>query len=179
MAGLVQRQALTMARFCLAVVFVVGASCINAKSPPDDPHNPYLPLAVLEAEEASRLRLPDAEVLRRVGGERFNNITGPQGSFTGAVYGTQATQAEVFAFYQRELTRRGWVADGTSTLSSGELPGGRGWCKPRMYFRLAIFDPQRYERTGITDGARFRTVFDARLQASELGCPYTPRPYSP
>lgn len=159
------------------VLLLVGASCINAKSPPDDPHNPYLPLAALKAEEASRLRLPGAEVLRRVGGERFNNITGPQGSFTGAVYGTQATQAEVFAFYERELTRLGWVADYKPGVGTGELPNGRGWCKPRMYYRLAIYDPRRYERTGITDGARFGTVFDARLQAIERGCPYTPPPF--
>ena len=167
---------MTIPRLCLAVVLLVGASCINAKSPPDDPHNPYLPLAALEAEEASRLQLPDAEVLRRVGGERFNNITGPQGSFTGAVYGTQATQAEVFAFYQRELTRLGWQVDFPPTPSSGDLPNGRGWCKPRLFFRLVVYDPRRYERTGISDGARFGTVFDARLRAIERGCPYTPPP---
>ena len=165
-----------MARLGLVLV-LLGASCINAKSPPDDPRNPYLPLAALKAEEASRLQFPDAEVLRRVGGERFNNITGPQGSFTGAVYGTQVTQAEVFAFYHRELTRLGWQADRQPGVSSGELSGGRGWCRPRMYFSLVIYDPQRYERTGITDGTRFGTVFDARLQAIERGCPYTPPPF--
>ena len=160
------------------VLVLLGAACINAKSPPDDPRNPYLPLAALKAEEASRLQLPDAEVLRRVGGERFNNVTGPQGSFTGAVYGTQATQAEVFAFYERELTRLGWLADGPAPMGSGELSGGRGWCKPRLFFRLVVYDPQRYDRTGITDGARFRTVFDASVQGSVQACPYaspTPR----
>lgn len=155
------------------VLLLVGASCINAKSPPDDPHNPYLPLAALKAEEASRLQLPDAEVLRRVGGERFNNVTGPESAFTGAVYGTQATQAQVFAFYERELTRLGWLADGRSSMGSGELPGGRRWCKPRMLFRLVIYDPRRYERTGITDGARFHTVFDASLQGTVQTCPST------
>lgn len=168
MDGLVQRAALAL----LSVLMAVG--CVNAESPPDDTRNPYLPLAALKAEEASTLAMPGAERLRPVSGERFMNITGPEPSFVGAVYGIPGTQADTFAFYDRELLRLGWQRARDPIPASGEKVT-RGWCKPQMYFRLAIYDPERYARTGIEGGERFATVFDASIVATgDLPCPNLP-----
>lgn len=134
-----------------------------------------MPLAALEDEPASKLAIPDAEVIRRVGGERFQNITGPEPSFTGAVLGVQIASDSVLAFYDRELLRLGWQRDSDPIASSGESVT-RGWCKPKMRFRLAIYDPSRYARVGIERGERFKTVFDASLLAARGPCPDVPSP---
>ncbi|OLD11487.1 MAG: hypothetical protein AUJ06_00370 [Chloroflexi bacterium 13_1_40CM_3_70_6] len=118
---------------------------------------------------------PDATLIRQVGAEGFENITGWQGAFFGHVYGTQLSIDEVFAFHDTELTKLGWKPDLKPILSSGELRGW-GWCKPRMFFRLAIFDPAEYDRTVVLDGAAYRVVFDARIDGTLQPCPYVPRP---
>lgn len=148
------------------------ASCTSSS---DDPGSDYLARAALEEEPASRLSIPGAEIIRRVGGERFQNVTGPEPSFTGAIYGVQSPVTGVIDFYDRELAALGWEHDHDPILSSGEHLV-KGWCKPRMTFRLGIFDPRRYERVGIEDGERFTTIFDARITASRLPCPYVPPP---
>lgn len=104
------------------------------------------------------------------------NITGPEPAFYGHVWGVQLTLDEVFAYYSAGLARLGWVPDFGPTLSSGELQGW-GWCKPRLFFRLAIFDPARYDRVGIQDGTRYRAVIDARINGTDRACPHTPKPF--
>ena len=103
------------------------------------------------------------------------NITGPEPAFFGHVWGVQLTADETFAFYSAQLQRLGWVTDFRPILSSGELRGW-GWCKPSLFFRLAIFDPADYDLTGVPDGASYRTVFDARINGTARACPYTPAP---
>src|SRR5947209_8443574 len=132
--------------------------------------NPYLPLATLQGEAAARLAPSGGVQIREVGGERFMNITGPEAAFYGHVWGSQLTIDQTFSFYSAQLQTLGWVPDFGPTLSSGELRGW-GWCKPRMFFRLAIFDPANYDRRGITDGAAYRVVFDAGINGTVRACP--------
>lgn len=61
----------------------------------------------LEADPAFALRMPGADELARVGGDRELTIDGPQTPFAGHIFGTTATSAEVYAFYERELARLG------------------------------------------------------------------------
>lgn len=171
MAPVVHRAAVT-----LALVAALSA-CTTSPTSPNDP-NPYVPQATLKAEEASRLRLPGAEFIREVGGERFMNITGPEPAFVGAVWGTQVDEAAVQAFYDRELLRLDWRRDSAPPLSSGEIRVW-GWCKPTMFYRLAIFDPSRYERVGVAGAERFKTVIDARVMSNNLECPLRPRTFPP
>ncbi len=153
-------------------LLVLGACTVV----PDGPSgNPYLARAALEAEPASRLAMPGADVIRRGGSERFDNITGPEPSFVGAVYGAQSTTDDVFRFYERELGSLGWKRDPHPGLVSGEITSW-AWCKTGIVFRLAIFDPDRYDRRGIEGGERFKTVFDVRLVAARRSCPYVPPP---
>ncbi len=82
---------------------------------------------------------------------------------------------EVLAFHNRELVKLGWTPDINPILSSGELRGW-GWCKPGgLDFRLAIFDPKQYDRVGVSNGAEYQTVYDARLQGSAHQCPFPTR----
>jgi hypothetical protein len=158
---MVQRTALTCALVLTACSVTSG----------DTSRNPYVPLAVLEADPASRLVIPGAEVIRRIGHERLDNITGPVPSVFGAVYGVQGGTHDTFAFYDRELLNLGWQRQPTSSLSSGETRSW-SWCKPQINFRLAVFDPKRYDRVGIQGGGRYQTVYDARLIATgPLPCP--------
>jgi len=145
-------------------------ACTSANPAQPTATNPYAPLATLRAEAAADLATPGSSLIRTVGAEGFMNITGWQAAFYGHVYGTQQTNDDVFAFYNRELMRLGWKPDLKPILSSGELHGW-GWCKPSLFFRLAIFDPQQYARVGITDGDRYRTVYDARLQGNDRSLP--------
>jgi hypothetical protein len=150
-------------------------SCVSAN--PEESGNPYLPLAVVRAEPAASLVPPGGTLIREVGAETFENITGWQAAFFGHVYGAQSQPEDVFNFYERELRKLAWLPDFGPTLSTGELRGW-GWCKPRMFFRLAIFDPAEYDRTGIRDGAAYRVVFDARISGTvRERCPYTPPPF--
>lgn len=165
-------------RAALIAVVVVATAC-RVTSGGDASGNPYVPLSTLEAEPASRLAMPDAEVIRNVGGERFDNITGPEPSFTGAYYGVRQPSDRVFAFYDRELLRLGWLRDLDPIPASGES-ATRGWCRTDMRFRLAIVDPNGgAERIGLKDIARFDTVFRGTLVASRGPCPHPVRTMPP
>lgn len=99
-------------------------------------------------------------------------IEGPRNAFHGAIFGTQASQEEVSAFYDDELTRLGWQRDTYQVFAStGELEAW-GWCKPRMRFRLAIKKPGNFEES-FYQGKTFATVFDARLigRDPDVACP--------
>ena len=84
----------------VAVGGVVGA---RPWSQANDP----LALADLRADPALALRMPEAEELAEVGGEDTVGIDGSRPAFAGHIYGTAATSAEVYAFYERELGRLG------------------------------------------------------------------------
>lgn len=64
------------------------------------------------------------------------------------------------------MLRLGWTRDRKPLLTSGE-PHGWGRCEPTLSFRLAIFDPDEYDRVNVPD------VFDARIRGRDpsLGCP--------
>ncbi|MEK6619378.1 MAG: hypothetical protein AABZ26_00220 [Chloroflexota bacterium] len=161
------------APLAIPLALAVLLSC-TVVAPQRDP-NPYLPLAALQEEPATRLAMPTAEVLSPVRAERFMNITGPEAAFTGALWGTAAGRDEVFAFYDQALRGLGWQSDFGPGLSTIELDG-RAWCRPRLFYRLTIVDPTELGRTPARGGERFRTVFDATVRGIERPCPYTPPP---
>lgn len=167
MESVVRRTALMA--FSLACA-ITSASCVGPVVPSEDARNPYPPLAVLEAEEASKLEMPGAAKLRRVAGERSIELTGPQAAFVGGVFGTMASSQDVINFYGRELLRLGWRPDRRPTPSTGERDT-RGWCKPRLVLRLAVIDPERYQRVGI-DPKGFSTVFDVSVVGTTFPCPF-------
>jgi len=164
-------------------------SCASAK--PGGSLNPYLPLAVVRAEPATSVVPPDATLIRQVGAEGFENITGWQGAFFGHVYGTQLSIDEVFAFHDTELTKLGWKD--IVVLEQNQLGGGTTWHAAGLVgqlratqnlTRLAQYTTQLYEgleretgqATVVLDGAAYRVVFDARIDGTLQPCPYVPRP---
>jgi hypothetical protein len=117
----------------------------------------------LEADPASRIRMPGADVLTHVADERHTSIEGPQPPFEGFIFGTMSSRDAVYAFYEAELARLGWKREprvlGRSTV---ELDL-REYCKPKVFFRLAIKDKARAFRPEFYGGRDYVTVFDARL----------------
>lgn len=126
----------------------------------------------LASEPAAALRFPEAEELAHVANEARSTIEGPFAAFDGRIYGSQATQEDIFAFYERELANLGWQRDEFAVFtSSGELDSW-GWCKPSMIFRLAIKKPGNF-REEFYRGKEFVTVFEGVLigREAEKACP--------
>jgi hypothetical protein len=133
----------------------------------------------LEADRAFGLQMPGADELARVSGDRKMTIDGPQNAFAGHIYGTGASAAEVYAFYEAALERLGWRKQpppfGTTTV---ELEN-REYCNPKVGFRLAIEDQARAFQPAFYQGHTYATVFDARLEANPPSAPCPLIPLAP
>lgn len=116
-----------------------------------------------------------ADELAEVGGEARIGIDGSTPTFAGHTFGTTATSAEVYAYYERELARLGWRAElPPFSRSSVELEN-RLYCTGKASFRLAIKDRDRAFQPAFYRGRTYVTVFDATLIAVNPGQP-CPRP---
>ncbi len=133
----------------------------------------------LEADPAYLLRMPGADELARVGGDRELTLDGPQTPFAGHIFGTTATSAEVYAFYERELARLGWKREPYVLGRSSVELENREYCTPKALFRLAIKDKDRAFQPAFYRGQTYTTVFDARLEGIEPGPPCPIPPLSP
>lgn len=134
----------------------------------------------LVKDPAVALRMPGADQLGHVGGERIKTLDGEQEPFEGYIFGTAASTEEVFAFYEQELGRLGWKPNGSAGMSTVELDV-RWWCSPKISFRLGIEDKARAYQPGFYKGKSYTTVFDARLLPyGGTTCPRpSPPPYKP
>lgn len=122
--------------------------------------------------------MADAVELGHFNGDKRTTFEGPQQAFDGRVFGVQVADADVHAFYDRELRRLGWIPDRLATsISSVEIQAW-GWCKGTMKFRIGIQDQPRAFRPEFYRGQSFRTVFDASIMGRDpsLGCPTRVRP---
>lgn len=129
------------------------------------------PLASLRAMEESSLFYPGSTQLGEIAlDEQTGSITGSQSAQFGNQLGTDATEAEVEAYYEAELDARGWIpaesleAIGFGIQSSGET-GSRAWERGDTYFRLSF--RRRDDFGGLQPSvlAEFPTVYEARLKA--------------
>jgi len=142
-----------------------------------------LPLerADLEADAAFALQMPGADELARVGGDRLSTLEGEQFPFAGHIYGTTAPSADVYAFYEAELTRLGWRAQTPPYPRSSVELENRIYCKSDAEFRLAIKNMDTAFQGAFYRGRTYMTVFDARLLPNDrrAPCPLPPtRPRS-
>lgn len=160
MEALVRRRAVA-----LVLALITSASC-TANTP-----GGYPPLAALRAEAAAEIAPQGSVALRTVSAEPFDNITGPEAGFYGHLFGTNLAPDEVAAFYARELSKLRWTNDRPPIRGSTETKTW-GWCKPTMFFRLAILDGQRgYDRAGLTVPSDVTLVFDATIVGTKETCP--------
>src|SRR5688572_16990354 len=139
-----------------------------------------LPLerADLEAEAAFTLQMPGADELARIGGDRRFTWEGEQQPFAGHIYGTTATSADVYSYYESELERLGWLKQSLPySRSSAELENSL-YCKKGRQFRLAIKNKDTAFQAAFYRGRVYTTVFDARLHPHDpkSPCPLPPRP---
>lgn len=134
--------------------------------------------ATLLRDPAASLRLPGVTELAHVGDERRTTVDGPQPAFDGYLLGTQASDGEVFSYYDAELRRLGWLSDRLVAIPSTVEFRAWGWCKAGMNFRLGIEDPKKAFTPEFLGGRSFTTVFDARISSrGALACPYQPTPF--
>jgi hypothetical protein len=149
---------------------MLASACAAPDASPSLAGNPYLSKAELESEPAHEIAMPGAEKLFETGSERFNNITGPEPAFAGAIWGTSEDVGSVYLYYYTELARLGWREEADPIRITVERVA-KGWCKPRMHFRLGVFEPENYGRVGVQNGERFATVYQAVLSGIRRECP--------
>jgi len=127
----------------------------------------------LQSDPASQLRMPATDLLGQGGKDRTLTPDGPSMAFYGGVFGTQASKEEVLAFYERELTKLGWTRYNRGVNQSTTDLRVDGWCKPRVTFRLAIVDQDRFAPRFDSSGRRYSTIFNADLVGVDPGekCP--------
>ena len=130
--------------------------------------HPSLERRVLESDHAAAILMPGAEELAQFGKERGDTVTGPAFATHAYLFGTQAGDEEVIAFYDRELRRLGWAREDDAVVSGSTDRYVSGWCKPRLTYRLAMKQERAFEPS-VYQGKTFRTVFDAGLVAVRAG----------
>jgi hypothetical protein len=138
---------------------------------------PPLERADLEAEAAFALQMPGADDLRYFGGDRRFKLGGAfeQSPFAGHTYGTTATSADVYSYYESELARLGWLREGPNYFGSSTDLEGRLYCKKGLMFRVAIKDKDRAFQLAFYRGRTYTTVFEASVHPNDPKSP-CPRP---
>jgi hypothetical protein len=157
----------------LLLIALAGSGCL-----PSD--NPSLERRDLLADPAANVRMPGADELAHFGREKEFTVDGPGFAFDSYLYGTQATDTDVISFFDQQLKRLGWTRDESSVVMGTTDLRARGWCKPRMTYRLAIVDKDHSYEPSIYRGKRYVTVFDAGLLSvrpdARCGGPGSSRP---
>ena len=155
-----------VARLALVLIAALAIACGSSDK--------YVDRATLLREAAAALRFPGATELSHVTAERAMTIDGEQTAWDGGIFGTDATDAAVFAFYDPQLRGMGWMPDLISSIGTSVELRTWGWCKPGMSYRLGIEDQARAFDPSFLGGRTFRTVFDARVVSRDkaVACPY-------
>lgn len=127
--------------------------------------HPSLERSELIADPAAQIRMPGSDELAHFARERESTVTGPAFAFDRYAFGTSASEPEVIAFYDQRLRALGWTRDDLAVFPGSTDLKARGWCKPRMAYRLAIKDQPRAFKPEFYRGKSYVTVYDAGLQA--------------
>jgi hypothetical protein len=140
---------------------------------------PPLERADLEADAAFALHMPGADDLGYFGGDRRFKLGGSfeDPPFAGHTYGTGAARAEVYSYFEVELTRLGWLRESPFYIGSSTDLEGRLYCKKGLGFRLAIKDKDRAFEAAFYRGRTYTTVFQSSLHPNDPKAP-CPRPSS-
>ena len=152
-----------------AIALALAASLAVACSPPGADGGDGPPLATIKAESALKLVMPGSRVIGPLEQDRENTIEGPVAALAGAEFETTADQTAVFAYYEDQLAALGWTPTRAPLLSTIDA-AGRGWCKPRMNFRVTVFDPKPAALRGIIVAAG--TIrYQALIVGGDEACP--------
>ncbi len=150
----------------------------------------FASLADLKVEEASKLYMPNAFTLdeKKLDGPKLaqlqldSSATEKKQGIEGiepatcchVALGTQATQQDVFDFYNTELKKLGWVSTKYDVFQTTTETKVYGWCKPKRLFRLGFFDKKEYSYDPkISKDWNYITYFTTYLtgESSSARCP--------
>ncbi len=147
-------------RFAILFVALLAAACGSTDE---------RPLASLRAMEETSLAYPGSTQLGRFAlDQQTGSITGPQTAMFGYQFGTDASKADVEAFYEAELARRGWtIARSYAAITVG-IPGStessaRAWERGDRVLRLSFRRRDEQGRLDAATLARFATVYESVL----------------
>ena len=128
------------------------------------------PLASLRAMEEASLAYPGSTQLGELAlDQQTGSITGPQSAMLGYQLGTDASEADVEAFYEAELARRGWTIARSDAAITVGIPGStessaRAWEKGETFFRLSFRRRDDQGRLDSATLARYPTIYEIRLR---------------
>lgn len=114
-------------------------------------------------DPAAKVRMAGSDELGHFSREREFTIEGQMEAFDAYVFGIAASEQEVISFYDQQLRALGWTRDDLAVFPGSTDLKARGWCKPRMAYRLAIVDQARAFPSSFYRGKTYVTVYDAGL----------------
>ncbi len=121
----------------VALVMVLGASVAGCGGKAK-PLGGYT-LVDLRTLPEEQLFYPNSEVISRLEYAGGNTVEGPRAAFSGYELGSQASAAEIEAFYAQQLQALGWgPARPADVFTSTAEEQATGWRKGDLVFRLAI-----------------------------------------
>ena len=127
------------------------------------------PLASLRAMDEASLAYPGSTQLGELAlDQQTGSITGSQSAQFGRQFGTNASEADVEAFYEAELARRGWARAQTFEGRGFTIPGSiesrvRAWERGDRVFRLSFRRRDEQGRLDAATLARYPTVYESVL----------------
>jgi hypothetical protein len=121
----------------------------------------------LRGDAAYALQLPGSEELSHGGGDTNHLLGRNDFAFAVRTFGADVSTSDVFAYYDRELSRLGWRQYPSRVSSSTHLED-RWYCRSGAVIDLATIDQSR------TSYPKRSTIFQVALLASTNGAPCPP-----
>ncbi len=129
-------------------------------------------LAALQSMPENTLAYPGASILRTVSVEATQTIEGPVPAISGHTFGAEASEADVVAFYQRQLAERGWLPTSFDAQRSTIETAAYTWQKDAAVLRLAILERGADPRLpSASEQAEFRTIYRIDLMDHPAASP--------
>ena len=128
---------------------------------------PPTQMEVLRLLPEADLLYPGSEVISRGGNDERWMWGGTLTAVTWQYVGVNASPAEIEAWYEAELTSRGWVdGGGSSAIPTTNELWVRAWERNGITFRLGVRDPHG-ARARPEQFERYETVYDVRLRSQD------------
>jgi hypothetical protein len=144
---------------------VIGFIGLWQRYHPDPQTGPILRASALQRYPEYQLRYPAAVLIGEGGKDAENGPFFYSRAMAGAVLGTDDSEEQVVAFYERELAARGWQLSDRDTVGTTAELNAYAWRKGSVVFRLAFL--RKNDPRNPPAGDQYATPFDFRLSADD------------